>query len=210
MSRRSEERIIDGSLGRAEDLQVDFTQFGGIVVSEYPVPVCHQRGQHLSLILCKVTQRDKDESHEVWRNRNRPGMLVLEPIVGSLHRLFWREFCLFFFWKSSNESSDLSIVWVRDRDVSVVPRFLHSVDRELEPGNPTKHVSIPTVHVHELLEAVEKNVRCSLHEERPQEALEILHSVGRILQAISVQKPLVDCSFTFKTVSQCRSTLVSI
>ena len=65
------------------------------------------------------------------------------------------------------------------------------------------HVSIPTVHIHELLEAVEKNVRCSLHEERPQEALEVL-------QAISVQKPFVDGSFTFKTVSQCRSTLVSI
>ena len=137
-------------------------------------------------------------------------MLVFEPIVGPFHRLFWREFCLFFFWKSRNEGSDLSIVRVHDRDLSVVPRFLHSVNRELEPGNPTKHVSIPTVHIHELLEAVEKNVRCSLHEERPQEALEILHSVGRILQAISVQKPVVDCSFTFKTVSQCRSTLVSI
>ena len=210
MSRRSEERIVDGSLGRAKDLEVDFTQFGGIVVSEYPVPMCHQRGQHLSLILREVTQRDKDESHEVWRNRSRPGMLILEPIVGSFHRLFRREFCPLFFWKSSNEGSDLGIVRVRHRDVSVVPRFLHSVDRELKPGNPTKHVSTPAVHVHELLEAVEENVRCSLHEERPQEALEVLHSVGWILQAISVQKPFVDCSFTVKTVSQCRSTLVSI
>ena len=40
VSGRSEERIVDGSLGRAEDLEVDFTQFGGIVVSEYPVPMC--------------------------------------------------------------------------------------------------------------------------------------------------------------------------
>ena len=56
VSRRSEERIVDGSLGRAEDLEVDFTQFGGIVVSEYPVPMCHQRGQHLSLVLREVTQ----------------------------------------------------------------------------------------------------------------------------------------------------------
>ena len=76
-------------------------------------------------------------------NRNRPGMLVLEPIVGPLHRLFWREFCLFFFWKSRNESSDLGIVRVHDRDVSVIPRFLHSVDRELEPAVSKPLVSRP-------------------------------------------------------------------
>ena len=50
-------------------------------------------------------------------------------------------------------------------------------------GNPTKHVSVPAVQVHELLEAVEENIGRALHEERPQESLEVLRSVFGILQA---------------------------
>ena len=61
-------------------------------------------------------------------------MLILEPCVGSFHRLFRREFCLLFCWKSSDEGSDFGIVRARYRDISVIPCFLHSVDGELKPG----------------------------------------------------------------------------
>ena len=57
------------------------------------------------------------------------------------------------------------------------------------------------MQVHELLEAVEENVGCALHEERSQEALEVLHPVVRVLQAVSVKKPFVDCCFTFEPIS---------
>ena len=79
----------------------------------------------------------------------------------------------------------------------------------MKPGNPTKHVPIAAVQLHELLEAVEEHIGCALHDERSQEALEVLHSVVQVLQAISVQEPVVDC-FTFQPISQCWSTLVSI
>ena len=92
-------------------------------------------------------------------------MLISEPIVGSFHRIFGCDVCLFFCGKSCYECSDLSIVRVRDRKVGVVPSFLHSLDRELKHGNPTKHVSITAVQVHELLAAVEEHIGCALHEE---------------------------------------------
>ena len=50
------------------------------------------------------------------------------------------------------------------------------------------------MQVHELLEAVEEHIGCALHKEKSQEALEVLHSVVRVLQAISVQEPCVDSS----------------
>ena len=80
--------------------------------------------------------------------------------------------------------------------------FLHPLQRELEPGNPTKHVSITTMQIHELLEAVKEHIGRALHEERPQETLEVLNSIVRALHAISVTKPLLNRCFTFQTVAQ--------
>ena len=54
MTRRSEERIVDGSLGRAKDLKVNFPKFVQAVVGKHTVPMSHQRCQYLSLILRKV------------------------------------------------------------------------------------------------------------------------------------------------------------
>ena len=47
------------------------------------------------------------------------------------------------------------------------------------------------MQVHELLEAVEDQIGCALYEERPQETLEVLNSIVRVLHAISVRKPFV-------------------
>ena len=66
------------------------------------------------------------------------------------------------------------------------------------------------MQVHELLEAAEENVGGSLHEGRPRETLEVLNSVVRVLEAVSVQKPLVNRSFTFQPISQCLSALVVV
>ena len=46
----------------------------------------------------------------------------------------------------------------------------------------------------------EEHIGCAFHEERSQEALEVLHSVVRVLQAVSVQESFVDCCFTFKPI----------
>ena len=64
------------------------------------------------------------------------------------------------------------------------------------------------MHVHELLESVEENVRCTLHEVRPKEALEVPDSIFLVLQSFSIKQSLVDSSFTFKSVSQCGSSLL--
>ena len=56
---------------------------------------------------------------------------------------------------------------------------------------------------------VEEHIGRDLHEEQPQEALEVLQSVVRVLQAISVKKPFVDCCFSFQSVPQSWSSLVS-
>ena len=124
-------------------------------------------------------------------------MLFSEPIVGSFHRLFGSDGCLFFCRKSCDESSDLCVVHVYNREVSIIPSFLHSLDRELKSGNPTKHVSVAAMQVHELLKAVEEHIGRALHEEGPQETLEVLHSVVRVLQTLSIEKSLVDSCFSF-------------
>ena len=46
------------------------------------------------------------------------------------------------------------------------------------------------MQVHELLEAVEEHIGRALHEEGPQETLEVLHSVVWILQTVSIKKRL--------------------
>ena len=92
-------------------------------------------------------------------------------------------------WKSCYKCSDLCVVGVRDRKVGVVPSFLHPLNRELKSGNPTEHVSIAAVQVHELLEAVEEDIGRALNKEGPQETLEVPDSVVRILQKISVEEP---------------------
>ena len=61
----------------------------------------------------------------------------------------------------------------------------------MKAGNLTKHVHVAVVQVHELLEAAEEHIGCALHEETSQEALEVLHSVVRVIEAISVQQPLL-------------------
>ena len=122
----------------------------------------------------------------VGSNWSCPHMLISEPVVGLVHRLLGCEVCLFFLWKSCYQCSDLSIVRIRNGKVSVVPGFLHPLNREIEPRNPTKHVSITALQVHELLEAVEEYIGCAVHDERPQETLEVLNSVVRVLQAISI------------------------
>ena len=95
MTGRSEERIVDGSLGRAKDLEVNFPNFIEAVVSKRTVPMGHQRCQYLSLILREVGQRDKDECNEVGCNRNGPRMLISAPIIGSFHRRLGSNVCLF-------------------------------------------------------------------------------------------------------------------
>ena len=87
MTGRSEERIVDGSLGDAKDLKVNFPT----VVSKHTVPMSHQRCQYLSLILREVGQRDKDECNEVGCNRNGLRMLISDPIIASFHRRFGSE-----------------------------------------------------------------------------------------------------------------------
>ena len=91
MTGRSEERIVDGSLGRAKDLEVNFPEFVQAVVSKHTAPMSHQRCQHLSLILREVGQRDKDECNEVGCNRSGPRMLISDPIIASFHRRFGSE-----------------------------------------------------------------------------------------------------------------------
>ena len=124
-------------------------------------------------------------------------MLFSEPIVGSFHRLFGSNGCLFFCRKSCDEGSDLCVVHVYDREVGIIPSFLHSLYRKLKSGNPTKQVSVAAMQVHELLETVEKHTGRALHEEGPQETLEVLHSVVRVLQTLSIKKSLVDRCFSF-------------
>ena len=124
-------------------------------------------------------------------------MLFSEPIVGSFHRLFGSDGCLFFYRESCDESSDLCVVHVYNGEVSIIPSFLHSMNRELQSGNPTKHVSVTAIQVHELLKAIEKHIGRTLHEEGPQETLEVLHSVVRVIQTLSIEKSLVDSYFSF-------------
>ena len=124
-------------------------------------------------------------------------MLFSEPIVGSFHRLFGSDGCLFFCWKSCDESSDLCVVSVYNREVSIIPSFLHSLNRELKSGNPTKHVSITAMQVHELLETVKEHIGRALHEEGPQKTLEVLQCVVWVLQTLSIKKSLMDGCFSF-------------
>ena len=84
---------------------------------------------------------------------------------------------------------------VYNREASIIPSFLHSLNRELKSGNPTKPVA--AMQVHELLKAVEEHIGRALHEEGPQETLEVLHSVVRVLQTLSIEKSLVDSCFSF-------------
>ena len=128
VARGSEERIINGSLCGAKDLEVNLTKLVQAVICQNTVPMCHQGSQHLSLILCEVRQGHKDEGNKICRDRNGPCMLVSEPFVGPFHRLVVRDGCLFFCWKTCNESSDLCVHRVRDRQVGVVPRFLHPLN----------------------------------------------------------------------------------
>ena len=140
-------------------------------------------------------------------------MLISEPLIGSFRRFFIGKAFLFFCcWMSCYKPSDLCTVRVRDRRVSVVQYFLHSLNRELKlkPGNPTKHVSIPAVQVLELLETIKEHIGCTLHEERPLETLEVLHSVVRVFQPVSIQKPFFHRCFTFQSISQSWSTLVAV
>ena len=99
---------------------------------------------------------------------------------------------------------------VRDRKVGVIPGFLHPLNKQLKLGNPTKHASIAAVQVHELLEAVGEHIGCALHAERPQEALEVLHSFVRVHQAFFVKRPFVICRFPFQPISQSWSSLVAV
>ena len=94
-------------------------------------------------------------------------------------------------------TSALVTFHVYNREVSIIPSFLHSLDRELKSGYPTKHISIAAMQVHELLEAVEEHIGRALHEEGPQETLEVLYSVGWILQTLSIEKSLMDGCFSF-------------
>ena len=123
-------------------------------------------------------------------------MLFSETIAGSLHRFFGSNGCLFFCWKSCDEGSDLCVVHVYNREVCIIPSLLHSLNRELKSVNPTKHVSIAAMQVHELLEAVEKRIGRALHKEGPQETLEVLYSVVRVLQTLSIKKSLVNSCFS--------------
>ena len=124
-------------------------------------------------------------------------MLISEPIIGSFHRRLGSDVCLFICRESRNKRSDLRSVGVRDCKIGVIPGFLHPLYRELKSGNPTKHVSIPAVQGHELLEAVGRNTLEALHEEGPQETLEVRDSVVWVLQTLSIKKPFMDCCLTF-------------
>ena len=46
------------------------------------------------------------------------------------------------------------------------------------------------------LKAVEEHIGRALHEEGPQETLEVLNSVVRVLQTLSIEKSLVDSCFS--------------
>ena len=50
-------------------------------------------------------------------------MLISEPYVGSVHRVFVGKAFLFLCWKSCYECSDLYIHRLRDWKVGVVPGF---------------------------------------------------------------------------------------
>ena len=62
-------------------------------------------------------------------------MLISEPFVGSVHRLFVGK--------------------------AFLQAFLNALNREMKLGNPTKHVSIAAAQVHELLEAVQEHIGCA-------------------------------------------------
>ena len=53
------------------------------------------------------------------------------------------------------------------------------------------------------LKAVEEHIGRALHEEGPQETLEVLNSVVRVLQTLSIEKSLVDSCFFLVIVQLC-------
>ena len=134
-------------------------------------------------------------------------MLGPELLISFLHRLLGIEIRLSCY---CYECSDLGGGRIRDWKVGIIPGFLHPLNRQLETGNPAKHVSITVVQVHELLETVEEHIGCALHEDRPQETLEVLTSAVRVIQAISVKKLCVNRCFTFQTVVQSRSSFIIV
>ena len=56
----------------------------------------------MPLILCEVGQGHKDEGHEI--GRYGPGVLVFEPLIGSLHRLLCGNRCLLLCWREVIEA----------------------------------------------------------------------------------------------------------
>ena len=174
----------------------------------------HSRLGHLDLWLSKVLSPDYSHippvsltsscrhtsvcggsaAGAIKRKKEVPGRL---PMKRAIHRRLGSDVCLFICRESRNKRSDLRIVRVRDWKIGIIPGFLHPPNRELESGNPTKHVSITAVQAHELLEAVEEHIGRALHEEGPQETFEVLDSVVWVLQTFSIKKPFVDCCFTF-------------
>ena len=104
--------------------------------------------------------------------------MLLQPSgVGLFHRRLWRDGLSLLVRECCDIGPDFRIVWICDGNVSVIAGLLHSCHREMEPSNPTKHVTMSAMQIHELLRAVQEDIGRTFDEKRFQETLEILDSV---------------------------------
>ena len=104
-----------------------------------------------------------------------------------------------FYWSCDriNIYSNFWIIDIYDRYIGIIPRFLYPRSRELESGNPPQHISIATVQGHELLKAIQEDIRDALDNQRAQIILEILDIIDLILQFLPDEESFIDSYFSF-------------